>query len=116
MLSAAYPGAGRITETDLEGLPAPVARHLRAAGVVGHERNSTVRLEQEGSLRMGPDQAWTRLTAEQHTSVNPPGFVWYGKLHPAPLASVSAMDSFLEEGDFEYIRIEVMRIDCEMEL
>ena len=37
---------------------------------------TTVRLEQRGEMRTGPDKPWMPVAAEQYFSVDPPGFVW----------------------------------------
>jgi hypothetical protein len=61
---------------ELERLPAPVRRWLDVSGVVGRERARTVRLQQRGEMRTGPDKPWMPVTAEQDFTVDPPGFVW----------------------------------------
>jgi len=61
---------------ELRRLPAPVARWLTAAGVVGRPRARTVRLRQEGELRTAPDKPWMPAAAEQYYSIDQPGFVW----------------------------------------
>ena len=42
---------------------------------------------QQGRMRLGPGQRWVSLDAEEHYSVQPPGFVWAGtaRLGPLPL-------------------------------
>ena len=75
----AFPGrAGVVTEEMLAGLPEPVRRYLRYTGVVGRPVPGTIRLHQEGRMRPGPGQPWLPLEAEEHYSVQPPGFVWVG--------------------------------------
>lgn len=39
---------------------------------------------------------WLRMTAEQYFTVNPPGFLWQGMLHPFPLVPVSARDCYTD--------------------
>ena len=71
----ASPGrAGGVTEEMLRGLPEPVRRYLRYTGVVGKPVPGTIRLHQEGRMRPGPGQPWVPLEAEEHYSVQPPGF------------------------------------------
>jgi hypothetical protein len=84
-----------VTEADLAGLPEPVQRWLRYAGVVGKSRPTTVRLKQEGELRLG-ERGWFPFTAEEYYTTNPPGFVWTVKLEMAPLVSVVGRDAYLE--------------------
>lgn len=44
----------------------------------------------------GGDSKWLPLSAEQYFTTNPPGFLWYGTVHPFPLVSVSAADIYIE--------------------
>lgn len=83
-----------ITEADLAPLPEPVQRWLRFSGVVGKERPTTVRLKQEGELRLG-ERGWFPFTAEEYYTTDPPGFVWTVKLDMAPLISVVGRDAYL---------------------
>lgn len=78
MLTAAIDGCRDvITDADLDGLPAPVQRYLRFAGVVGRERIRTARIEQRGAMRVSPHTAWQPLSATEHFAVSPLGFVWH---------------------------------------
>ncbi len=54
-----------VTEADLADLPTPLADHLRACGVVGHPRVSSMRATIHGRIRGGPDQPWMPFTGEQ---------------------------------------------------
>ncbi len=83
-----------ITEADLVDLPEPVQRWLRFSGVVGKERPTTVRLKQEGELRLG-ERGWFPFTAEEYYTTDPPGFVWTVKVEMAPLVSVVGRDAYL---------------------
>ena len=65
--------AGVVTEEMLADLPNPVRRYLRYAGVVGQPFPGTIRLRQKGTMRFG--QRWLPLDAEEHYSVQSPGFV-----------------------------------------
>ena len=87
--------AGVVTEEMLAGLPEPVRRYLRYTGVVGMPFPGTVRLRQKGKMRPGPGQPWMSLDAEEHYSVQPPGFVWGGTLHLGPLPVGRARDMYL---------------------
>ena len=77
-------------------LPEPVRRYLRYTGVVGKPFPGTIRLRQTGRLRAGPGQRWVSLEAEEHYSVQPPGFVWAGVLRAGPLAVARARDMYAE--------------------
>ena len=93
----ASPGrAGVVTEEMLEGLPEPVRRYLRYTGVVGRPVPGTIRLHQEGRMRPGPGQPWLPLEAEEHYSVQPPGFVWAGTARLGPVAVARARDMYAE--------------------
>lgn len=67
--------AAVIAEADLAGLPEPVRRWLRWAGVVGTEMPKTVRLTQEGRFRMGEGRPWVPFTATEVFTTDPPGFL-----------------------------------------
>jgi len=65
-----------VTPGELRALPAPVAKWLERSGVVGRPRAATVRLHQRGEIRTKADAPWMPARAEQHFSIDPPGFVW----------------------------------------
>jgi len=88
--------AGVVTEEMLAGLPEPVRRYLRYTGVVGRPVPGTIRLHQEGRMRPGPGQPWLPLEAEEHYSVQPPGFVWAGTARLGPVAVARARDMYAE--------------------
>jgi hypothetical protein len=93
----ASPGrAGVVTEEMLTGLPEPVRRYLRYAGVVGKPVPGTIRLHQKGRMRPGPGQPWMPLEAEEHYSVQPPGFVWAGTASLGALPVARACDMYAE--------------------
>jgi hypothetical protein len=93
--AGASPGrAGVVTEEMLTGLPEPVRRYLRYTGVVGKSVPGTIRLRQKGRMRPGPGQPWMPLEAEEHYSVQPPGFVWVGTVRAGPVAVVRARDMY----------------------
>ena len=93
----ASPGrAGVVTEEMLTGLPEPVRRYLRYTGVVGKPVPGTIQLHQQGRIRPGPGQPWMPLEAEEHYSVQPPGFVWAGTVRAGPVAVIRARDMYAE--------------------
>jgi Family of unknown function (DUF6544) len=93
----AAPGrAGVVTEQMLADLPEPVRRYLRYTGVVGKPFPATIRLRQKGRMRPGPGQRWIPLDAEEHYSVQPPGFAWAGTLRVGPLPVARARDMYAE--------------------
>jgi hypothetical protein len=77
----ACPGrAGVVTEEMLTGLPEPVP--------------ALIWLRQKGRMRPGPGQRWMPLEAEEHYSVQPPGFVWAGTVRAGPVAVARARDMY----------------------
>jgi hypothetical protein len=93
---AAPSRAGVVTEEMLAGLPAPVRRYLSYTGIVGTPVPGTIRVHQKGRMRTGPGQPWMPLEAEEHYSVQPPGFVWAGTLRAGPVAVARARDMYAE--------------------
>ena len=85
---------GLITEAQVLGLPEPAQRYLRYAQVVGKESIRTVRLKQQGFMRMQPGQKWLPMVAEQYVTTTPPAFLWHTKIQPFPLISISGTDRF----------------------
>ncbi len=83
-----------ITEEDLKGLPEPVQRHLRHAGVVGRKKVNSVRLKQEGRFRQGEDGSWMSFEAEQYYTTEQPGFIWKTDMSFLPLVSVVGRDKY----------------------
>ena len=66
-----------ITENDLRNLPAPVQKWLRHSGVVGREQILAVTLEQDGKMRLKPDQKeWISTRAAQIFTTENPAFTW----------------------------------------
>ncbi|MDA8203693.1 MAG: hypothetical protein M0Z49_13210 [Chloroflexi bacterium] len=94
--TSAPPPQGLITEEMLGGLPEPVRRYLTYAGVVGRPFVGTVRLTQAGRMQPNPGQPWFPLSAEEHYSVRPPGFVWDAVLRLGPFPLVRARDMYRE--------------------
>lgn len=84
----------RVTEEALQGLPDPVQRWLRTSEVIGRERILTVRLRQRGEFRMAPDSRWMPFEAEQYYTTDPPGFLWYTTMRPAPLVRITGRDKY----------------------
>ena len=85
--------AGVVTEGMLADLPEPVRRYLRHTGLIGKPFPRTVWLRQKGRMRAAPGLPWMSLDAEEHYSVQPPGFVWAGtaRLGLVPVARARDM-------------------------
>jgi hypothetical protein len=93
----AAPGrAGVVTEEMLADLPEPVRRYLRYTGVVSKPFPGTIWLRQKGQMRPAPGQPWVPLDAEEHYSVQPPGFVWAGTARVGRFPVARARDTYAE--------------------
>jgi hypothetical protein len=83
-----------VTEEMLGGLPEPVQGYLRYTGVVDKPLVDTVRLKQKGMMYLGSRQGWIPLDAEEHYTVQPPGFVWDATIHKGPLLIARGRDMY----------------------
>ncbi len=87
--------SGRFKADDVEGLPAPVKRYLNTVIPEDQPYAESVRLEQSGKFRIGGlDSPWSDMTATQHFTVAPPGFVWDAKIRMFPLMNVRVVDMY----------------------
>lgn len=65
------------TTDDLDGLPEPVQDYFANVLEEGQQYVESVRLEQDGELRLGDaDSSWKPFTATQYITTDPPGFFW----------------------------------------
>ena len=64
-------------------VPPVVARYLQRALKDGYRPVRTVHAEQRATFFI--NGAWRELTASQHFSISPPGFVWDARIDIAPL-------------------------------
>ncbi len=76
-----------VEEGDLSSLPAPVARYLRAVGVVGRPRVTDYRLRFTGRIRHAPDTPWMPFEARQHSLVDGPTrlFLMHARMRGLPV-------------------------------
>lgn len=95
----AEPGPAGVTHFDpaeLDGLPAPVQRYLRAALTAGQPLVSGVQLTQSGFLRLASGSGRSRpFTAEQHVATRGPGFLWNASAQGFAGLSVRLHDGYL---------------------
>lgn len=84
-----------VTKDDLADLPEPVQQWLRYSGAVGKPRPTTVRLKQEGEIRLG-DRGWMPFTAEEYYTTDPPGFVWTATIDFTGGIPVIGQDRYIE--------------------
>jgi hypothetical protein len=83
-----------IAESDLKGLPEPVARYLRFTRVVGKKRISGLRLTHSGSFRTSARSPFRPIRGEYYITTKKPSFCWLGTLRLAPGISAAAFDSY----------------------
>lgn len=98
LLAAADAAPARTyTSDDLEGLPDPVRGYLDAVLAAGRPYVRTARLRQVGEFRLGGrDAPWKPLTATQHFSVRPPGFVWDASIEVLPFVPARVVDRYTD--------------------
>lgn len=97
LLAASGDTDRRVSPSDYADLPDPVQRYFET--VLGADRPyvRTVRIEQDGQFRLGgPDADWKPLTATQHVTVDPPGFVWDATIHVAPRFPARVVDAYVD--------------------
>ena len=85
-----------VSEADLERLPLPIQRWLRAAGVLGKPIPAVVRIAQEGEFRLGPDKSWMPFTATEYFTITFPGFLWKASMEMKPLVSIEGRDCYVQ--------------------
>ncbi|MEP7089306.1 MAG: DUF6544 family protein [Nocardioidaceae bacterium] len=64
-LSTVDPSPSVLGESDLIGLPRPLAAYVRGSGAVGRPRVVSFRADFHGRIRSGPDAAWMQFTGQQ---------------------------------------------------
>ncbi len=76
-------------EDQAASLPEPVKRYFKYALKENQPYISYVRLKHGGQFR--PSKKWASIKGEEYFTVDPPGFVWFGKI-----GLISGRDSFLD--------------------
>lgn len=134
----AEPGPAGVTHFDpaeLNDLPAPVQRYLRAALTAGQPMVSGVRLTQSGFIDLSSGGGCSKpFTAEQQVATRGPGFLWSARVggiaglslrrHDGYLAGVGLLHAVLlgfintarHQGGGEIARAELMRFLAEAPL
>lgn len=72
---------------------------------------NTIRLQQQGEIRLGPDQAWMPFHADQYYTIDPPAFLWRVTASVAPgifIRGIDALDN--GEGSMQMILMAVAKI------
>jgi hypothetical protein len=49
----------------------------------------------DGEFRTRPNATWSRFIANQHFTVDPPGFVWDATINMGPLLPVRVCDGYI---------------------
>jgi hypothetical protein len=79
----------------LDALPPPVARFFRHVLPDAQAPILSAQIEQEAEFYVtSGTPGWRPLTATQHFSVRPPGFVWDARIRMAPMVSVWVRDAY----------------------
>ena len=96
LLAAAGSEQHVVAEEDLMGLPVPVQQWLRNSGILGQMIPRTIRLQQRGEIRLGPDQPWMPFRADQFYTIDPIAFVWRVSAIAAPGIFIRGVDSLID--------------------
>lgn len=92
---AEQPTPHRFDPDDIASQPAPVRRYFEHVLNPGQPHIRTARLRQQGEFRLGDaDGDWQPLSATQHVTVRPPGFVWDATIDIAPLFAARVVDLY----------------------
>jgi len=81
-----------IDRARLAALPAPARTYLARALAQRRQRVTSVRFRHGGRFRTKLAGPWLPIRGEQYEAVDPPGFVWWGRLRVAPGLWVDARD------------------------
>lgn len=78
--------------TPLDDLPEPVRKYLDKALGASPRPVRALRFRHGGRFRTRLDGSWQSIRGEQYYSVEPPAFIWWGRLHMAPGLWIDAID------------------------
>lgn len=85
---------------DLDTLPAPVQRYLRAVLRDGALPARHARIAHAGDFLVSPPAGWARFASVEYFAASPPGFVWDARIDMAPMLPVKVRDAFVQgEGE-----------------
>jgi hypothetical protein len=82
----------RLDVERLERLPVPVREYLRRALGEAPRPVQSVRFRHGGRFRAKLDGRWQSIRGQQYDTLNPPGFIWWGRLSAAPGLWIDARD------------------------
>lgn len=86
-----------VSLSEVESLPAPVARYLRLVLQDGQPIIRRARFRQEGEFLIRPPEGWRPFRATQEVATLPPGFVWDATIRMAPGLGVWVRDGFVDQ-------------------
>jgi hypothetical protein len=88
--------SSRVTFRELDNLPAPVQRYLRAALTDGQPIIAAASIEHSGTFNMGTDaDRWRPFTSTQRVITRPPGFDWNGRIAMFPGMPATVHDAYI---------------------
>jgi hypothetical protein len=74
-----------VTPTQIAGLPPVVQLWLRRSGITDNVVSATVRLKQNGRMRLKPTGKWIPVSAEQYFRTDTPAFIWLARVGKSPI-------------------------------
>lgn len=93
---AARPAGAPAPLAPLEALPPPVRRYLEVSGAARRDLLRAVRVRHGGTLVMSPGGRPFPVRGRQLFSLDPPGFVWWGRVRIAPGLWVDGRDQVVD--------------------
>jgi Family of unknown function (DUF6920) len=96
LLRAAVAPAASTHPSEIDRLPAPVARYLRFAVKPGRAPVVAARLVSTGEFRLGESgDKWVSFKADQLFAAVRPGFVWDARMRLAPGVGIRVVDAYV---------------------
>jgi hypothetical protein len=83
-----------VTADSIRSLPAVVQQWLIRSQMIGKEVIRTVHLKQKGEMRTTPGGKWWPVVADQHFTVDKPGFIWVADVKAAPFIHLTGRDKY----------------------
>lgn len=81
---------------DFHSLPPIVQKWMVTTGASKKGNLASASLEQSGKLRTKPNGKWMPFTAQQHTNLKNPSFIWTTRVKPFPPLFLSGRDKFVD--------------------
>jgi hypothetical protein len=72
-----------------------VKKWLHRSNVMGRQLIHTAFLRQKGEMRTSRDGNWMAVEAEQHFTVDRPGFIWVARVEAAPFVHLAGRDRYV---------------------